>query len=650
MGDLHHYQAHNGVNSVIRAVQHSARHTANQAIAVGTAQVSGGHPIVGSIANALNPNLSTAERVNHGINAVHHAYNAWVGDSSAPRDQQLSEINSELERISANVQRANVDARAIEEHYQVAAVNEQRAVEAFNEDPLGSGEPPSKKPRIQQPTMAPATTPAPPAEPMDTNTPGASGGTGGAVLASGGLRSGPTSSTRTHAFNNTVEIEKTHTYLIRAFDTQRQPKFNSAGTEGNVSLSTDWYEVPDNSLGFYTSKADIEMILKHNRYWKIKDAVWMIEKGDLFTVQTTGTTTKSVSSQWQPAIKIANSWDCIPRMRNRYWTNDGVDEYLDNTFARVYDIAGQAQQGNPQWLPRVEFILRDVYVNGIGIPTLLMPNTSNNAISGATAIPFAETHLDILNNCHTVYEQTYTGVIGNIKKPAHFTRAIGSSPYWSRKMIGATAPTDTNLQKQKTTDLMQKQYINRTSERLTHNLNSSRSATFFTGGTNADEIINPYNELIGFEPNLIDSNYMNSYDQYKPHFEAHMDNKPCFIALSKPPQIGTNTEWIYQLTIKTVIAIELTTPILFPFDSPIPQITGQGTSDNAYVSIGYFRGYHGDNRMIHVRDNIASVVHTEGAEGADRYSRYGDECTARGATVAGDARINDEGGNYNDNE
>lgn len=560
-----------------RAIETRARNTAINSVI--TAAASNG--ILGEtgtgLADAVNPNLPLAQRIQGGLNAVNGAVDAlhnYISGRGSTPNGEVVENQQQVNENTPNQPISQSDRGA------------RRRLE-FSEEPE------ARRQRLNMEEI-----PVQPMEAMNLqDQPGAA--SNGAVIASGGLRTNNIFTQRSNTAYSTLKVRKTHHYKIRAHTEKRTPAVienrNAPGFYTEVQLETDWYELPSNTLGFYCDAAELHHLQNSGTYWRVKDAAWLIKKGDLFTVNTAGDNVKAIQSQWQPALRVADDTACIPPTRNRLWTNDNNVEAIDNSYDKVFAVCGQARQGFPQWLPRIKFTLKeasghqtDVIEPAVG---LVVPYSGNLRDTGG--------HLDILRNCIKEYEQTFPNPIGNIMRPFPFWRCTQASPFQTfdyQTLISGQAPVGGPRQQifnVETNDFSSTMTM-RPYDRFT------KSSLYPTKATDSAIVAPMHRELVGPNTFYASQQYRNQFDGFFPHITPEALNKPTFFSLSKPPDLGQNTDWAYLMEIETEITFELETPLLNPFNNNTPEIDfSTGATINTKA-----QWWGGDNRVVYFKNDV----------------------------------------------
>lgn len=431
--------------------------------------------------------------------------------------------------------------------------------------------------------------------------PGTENVTGG-TLVGGGLRQGSTSSTRSAKVGYSYTVPKKHTWAIKMDQENYQPKIITTNVpdslnHATVALKSRWYEVPDNEITFYLDKADIEYIRSCGRYFKIKQAGWRIIKSDVVTINTrTDAGSQSMlQTQWQPSLGVSQPTDCLPFGRARYWSDENgvLDTSPNNTFDKAYGKCGNAHNGVPTYLPKIEWYLqnrtqRNADTGDMSGDLLL---SSNLASAGVYE------HIDILWNCMTEYEMSHPGAIGARKQCMPGTRTFYRGPYGTfAKPTQANEPyTDDDV------DILQgmvKNYQKHGKQRnwypRTTSINSPAAKGFpFHSGSVQKSL---HMEMIGPDPWDLSTQYRNNLDAYMPHME--ITNPPTFICLNRLPKIPNQSfEIVLLIEFESYITIEVDVPMLFPFNNAM-----QGSLSTTW---------HGDNRKYMVQNDKISSVRTE---------------------------------------
>lgn len=446
-------------------------------------------------------------------------------------------------------------------------------------------------------------------DPMAQGTTGTQGGT----VVGGGLRDSTVGKEFGNSYQSTHTIKKRHTWLIKMHSEDYVP-VRSGGAVQQIALDTRLYEVPDNEVGFYMDRADIDFCQDQGRYWKIQKACWKIDKADVITLNSrsdaAGTQTL-LQTQWQPALRVYKPSRDLPPGRSRNWINtSGSTVITDNSYDFALLKCGLAHSGTPTYLPKITFQLLDRSNAGDNVDPLHY-NNNNTVATGA------EGNLEPFQS-YTEYEMAHAGTLMFDKRCHKFTRAMYNMPY------GIISRTGEKRQVQPFNNSLVQDYDSQLTRRNIEPFATEIAINGTPVTFPAVENAKPWWwQTIGPDQWETNKQWRNNADQYYPHMTDRFDNPPTFLAMNRLPEVVNGMfEVLLMLEMSSEIVVEFDTPVLFPYNlSPV------GSFDTTW---------HGDNRIFYYQNDV--TVNTSSANSQD-VSRFmyaaGDLATLRAINTGG---------------
>lgn len=429
------------------------------------------------------------------------------------------------------------------------------------------------------------------------------GGTGQmSTMISGGLRKQESYGPITNKFSHNLNITKRHNWVLKQDQSLHAPKYSTAGTQATTTLSSRWFEVPDNEMSFYLDRAELDFLENAGRYYRIKSASWQITAADVILKTTTtpgGTVPQTtIATGWQPRLLVARASNCIPPMRERYWSDllGNRAAASDNTFNAGKIFCGVAHSGVPTYLPQIQWHLRAAKVMTSATATTAPPAEEADLLYYSNDPTQEVGHLDILNLCHAEFEMGAV-VPPFIKKPYKMWRCSRRGPFNAnlvQQSNNTSAPQGDNQVPHQCTYPAQPRNRSALCHRnLEGNLNykTYRNVNAWFPTENRYEDL--WSQVIGPDKYIVHQ-FKDSHDNYFPHLTNGIENPATFLAMNLLPR-AANSVYQYEmmLTITSHIEIEMETPFHFAYN---PGAFGSPTTN-----------WSGDDRLYWMQNNTEAI-------------------------------------------